>query len=44
MALATSELVWLKQLLQELKFENVTQMTLRCDNEVILHLEGFLMT
>ena len=32
MTLATCELIWLKQLLQELRFGNEGQMTLVCDN------------
>jgi len=32
MASAAYELVWLKQLLQELQFGDITQMTLVCDN------------
>ena len=38
MTLATCELVWLKQLLQELL--DVTQMTLICDNQVALHINS----
>ena len=38
MALATCELVWLKQLLQELKFGGGTQMKLICDNQAALHI------
>ena len=38
MALATSELIWLKQLLQELRFGNDGQMTLVCDNQTALHI------
>jgi len=34
----TCELVWLKQLLRELQFGDVTQMTLICDNRVALHI------
>jgi len=40
MASATYELVWLKQLLQELQFGDVTQMTLICDNQVALHISS----
>ena len=40
MALATCELIWLKQLLKELKFGEVTQMTLICDNQVALHISS----
>ena len=38
MALATSELIWLKQLLQELRLGNDGQMTLVCDNQATLHI------
>ena len=38
MALATCELVWLKQLLQELKFGGGTQMKIICDNQTALHI------
>jgi len=38
MALATCELVWLKHLLQELQFGDVTQMTLICDNQAALNI------
>ena len=38
MAVATCELIWLKQLLQELRFEKDRQMTLVCDNQVALHI------
>ena len=38
MALATCELIWLKQLLQELRFGNDGQMTLMCDNQATLHI------
>ena len=38
MTLATCELIWLKQLLQELRFGKDGQMTLVCDNQVALHL------
>jgi len=40
MASTTCELVWLKQLLKELKFEDVNQMTLICDNQVALHISS----
>jgi len=40
MALATCELVWLKQLLKELQFGDVNQMTLICDNQVALHISS----
>ena len=38
MALATCELIWLKHLLQELRFRKDEQMKLICDNQVIFHL------
>ena len=38
MALATCELIWLKQLLQELRFGTDGKMTLVCDNQVALHI------
>ena len=38
MALATCELMWLKQLLQELKFCEASQMELICDNQAALHI------
>jgi len=40
MASAACELVWLKQLLKELQFGYVTQMTLVCDNQVALHISS----
>jgi len=43
MASATSELIWLKQLLKELQFGEVTQMTLICDNHVALHISSNLI-
>ena len=42
MALAACELVWLKQLLQELQFGDVTQMTLVCDNQVAFNISSNL--
>ena len=36
--LATSELIWLKQLLLELRFGKDEQMTLVCDNQAVLHI------
>ena len=39
-ALATCELIWLKHLLQELRFENNEQMKLICDNQVALHISS----
>ena len=38
MALATCELIWLKQLLHELRFGKDSQMTLMCDNQATLHI------
>ena len=38
MALATCELIWFKQLLQELRFGNDGQMMLACDNQAALHI------
>jgi hypothetical protein len=38
MANATCELVWVKQLLEELKFCKVSPMKLICDNEAALHI------
>nr|KYP41846.1 Copia protein [Cajanus cajan] len=38
MASATCELIWLKQLLNELRFGKVTQMTLIRDNQAALHI------
>ncbi|RDX70738.1 Arm repeat protein with ABF2, partial [Mucuna pruriens] len=38
MPLATCELIWVKQLIQELKFADVQSMKLYCDNQVALHI------
>ena len=38
MVLATCELIWLKHLLQELRFEKDEQMKLICDNQAALHI------
>ncbi|RVW42968.1 Retrovirus-related Pol polyprotein from transposon RE2 [Vitis vinifera] len=38
MALATCELIWLRHLLQELRFGNDEQMKLICDNQAALHI------
>lgn len=38
MALATYELILLKQLIQKLEFTEVSQMKLLCDNKVILYI------
>ena len=40
MVLATCELIWLKHLLQELRFEKNEQMKLICDNQVALHISS----
>ena len=40
MASGACELVWLKQLLKELQFGDVTQMTLVCDNQAALHINS----
>ena len=37
-ALAICELIWLKQLLQELRFGKDGQMKLVCDNQAVLHI------
>ncbi|KAF3633189.1 Omega-amidase NIT2 [Capsicum annuum] len=38
MTAATCELVWIKQLLRELKFEETGKMKLVCDNQTALHI------
>ena len=38
MTLATCELIWLRHLLQELRFGKDEQMKLICDNQVALHI------
>ncbi|RDX98314.1 Copia protein, partial [Mucuna pruriens] len=38
MASATYELIWIKQLIQELKFADVQSMKLYCDNQANLHI------
>ena len=43
MALATCELIWLKQLLQELKFCEIPQMKLICDNQAALYISSNLV-
>ena len=43
MTLATCELIWLKQLLQELRFGKDEQMTLVCDNRITLHIASNLV-
>ena len=40
MALDTCELIWLKHLLQELKFGKDEQMKLICDNQAALHISS----
>ena len=37
-SLETYKLIWLKQLLQELRFRKDEQMTLVCDNQVALYI------
>jgi len=38
MAMVKCELMWIKQILQELKFCEVVQMKLFCDNQAALHI------
>ena len=38
MVLATCELIWLRHLLQELRFRKDEQMKLICDNQAALHI------
>ena len=38
MALVTCELIWIQQLIHELKFAEVSQMKLFCDNQAALHI------
>ena len=40
MTLATCELIWLKHLLQELRFEKDEQMKLICDSQAALHISS----
>ena len=40
MALATCKLIWLKYLLQELRFGKDEQMKLICDNQVVFHISS----
>ena len=40
MALATCEFIWLKHLLQELRFGKDKQMKLICDNQAALHISS----
>ena len=41
MALATCELIWLKQLFQELRIGKNEQVTLVCDNQAALHIASY---
>ena len=43
MALATCELIWLKHLLQELRFGNDEHMKLICDNQAAFHISSDLV-
>ena len=43
MTLATCELIWLKQLLQELRFGKDGQITPVCDNQATLHIASNLV-
>ena len=43
MTLATCELIWLRHLLQELRFGKDEQMKLICDNQVALHITSNLV-
>lgn len=38
MALPTCELMWLKQLIEELEVIKVKSMQLKCDNQVVMHI------
>ena len=40
MTLATCELIWLKHLLQKLRFGKDEQMKLICDNQAVLHISS----
>ena len=40
MALTTCELIWLKHLLQELRFGKDEQMKLICDNQAAMHISS----
>ena len=40
MTSATCELIWIKHLLKELQFGEVTQMTIICDNQTALHINS----
>ena len=43
MALATCELIWLKHLLQEIRFRKDEQTKLICDNQAALHISSNLV-
>ena len=43
MATTTCELVWIKQLLGELKFGKIDQIELLCDNQVAFHIASNLV-
>ena len=43
MALASCELIWLKQLIREFKFEEAAQITLICDNQEALRFFFFFL-
>ena len=43
MTLATCELIWLRHLLQELRFGKNEQMKLICDNQAPLHIASNLV-
>ena len=43
MALVTCELIWLKQLLEELQFEEARQTTYICDNQAVFHIVSNLV-
>ena len=43
MTLPTCELIWLKHLLQELRFGKDEQMKLKCDNQAALHISSNLV-
>lgn len=40
MAITTRELVWIKQLFKELKFCDIQQMKLICDNQATIHVDS----
>ena len=43
MVLTTCELIWLKQLLRELRFRKDELMKLECDNQAALHISSNLV-